>query len=442
MKLKPKQTVVGPYTWQSRVQRNKKTGADSKEFVNRSIALGVVQVGRDGFVSDLRNEVQAILSRENPIHYLGRKNHPEEIGGNFESYKLEVLLDSWAPETFSNTTTTQPSSETVIPSPANELSIVHQLVNGAGGVAWEDSTALRAWVQGKTPTRYPDNTLDVWGTQVIASVKPTNPVADLSTTLAELASEGKFFELPSEKSTLSGSYLNYQFGMAPTVGFAKDLRKAVRNRDAIIEQYERDAGRRVRRKFATPPVITTTKTLRSSASLYGLGLGAVSSRVASNGTCTVTTTTETSWSFSGCFTYYLPPRGTVGGDIARLDKLYGVNPLNNLFGTGWELTPYSWLVDYKTSAGAYQQNIDSFRDDALVMPWAYVTVYQVVTKEYSWTGLVRKGGSQVSKTYGGVVKTTTIQRRQATPYGFGISTSSLTAKQLSIIAALGISRAS
>jgi hypothetical protein len=442
VKLKPQQTVVGPYLWKSRVNRNKK-GANSKEFVNGAISRGAPIAGRDGYVTDLRNEAQTIMSRENPIHFLGRKKHPEEIGGDFESYKLEVILDSWAPVTFSNGASipAQFSSETVIPSPADECSIIHNGIKKIGSTAnLENNTELINWVKGKTLSKFPDNDLDVWGTQVIASVVPTSPVADLSTTLAELASEGKFFELPSEKSTLSGSYLNYQFGISPTVGFAKDFRKAVRDRDAIIEQYERDAGKRVRRKFGVPPVVTTTKVTRSLAPLYGLGVSALSVSHTSRGTCTVTTTTTESKSFSGAFTYYLPKRGTVGGDLARLDKLYGVNPLDNLQGTGWELTPYSWLVDYFASSGAYQKNIDSFRDDSLVMPYAYVMFSRERVVEYSWTGLVKFGQSQVQRTYGGKVVSTTLQRRRATPYGFGRSSSSITAKQWSILAALGISR--
>jgi hypothetical protein len=441
VRLQPKQLVTGPYLWRARLNRNKR-GASSKEFVNRSVALGVPTAGRDGFVTDLRNEAQTIMSRENPVKLLGRKNHPEDIGGDFESYKIEIFLDSWAPVTFSNTTTTQPSYETIIPSPANELSKIHQLARGSNPNP-EDQTALTAHIKGFVPNAFTSNEMDVWGTQVINSVIPSNPVADLSTTLAELASEGKFFENPlKDSATPSDRYLNYQFGISPTVGFAQDFRKAVKNRDAIIDQYERDAGKRVRRKFDVPPVITTSKSTRSSASLYGLGLGPASSRISSNGICTVTTKTTVWKSFSGAFTYYIPKREGGLGELDRLDKLYGVNPLNNLTGTGWELTPYSWLVDYFASSGAYNRNIDAFRGDSLVMPYAYVMFTTVKDVEYSWTGNVRFGSSQVSRTYGGRVVSTTLQRRHATPYGFGLSDSDLTDKQWSILAALGIGRVS
>jgi hypothetical protein len=439
-KLTPQQETVGAYIWESRIRRHK--GAKANTFVNQSTAYGTPDNWHNT-VTDLRNEAQTRMSRENPIRLLGRKDHPEEIGGNFESSKIQVFLDSWEPVRFWNPDVGSQPDRTVIPSPSLDLDVVHNLASKKlVGTDPENLTQLKAYIQGVCPPRYSDTTLDIWGTQVIASVAPTNPVADLSTTLAELASERKFFSLPSEKSTLSGDYLNLQFGVAPTVGFAQDFRKAVANRDAIIAQYERDSGKRIRRKYGPPPVITTTKVVESQP-LCALGLNTLSTTLVSYGTLTkITKTTE--WkSFSGAFTYYLPKREEAGGDLARLDKLYGVNPLNNFKGLAWELTPYSWLVDYFSSAGAYQKNIDSFRDGSLVMPYAYVMFSKEIDVSYTWTGPVSFGtgaSGRVIRTYGGRVVKTIHQRRRATPYGFGLSSSSLTAKQWSILAALGISR--
>lgn len=440
MKPTGQQTMVGPYLWKSRIIRSKKGSASQKEVTYRSTSNGVPTT-RDGYVADLRNQAQATMSRENPICYLGRKDHPEEIGGNFETHKIEVFLPSWNQTTFSNSSLPSKTSETGIPSPSVDLNQVHRLIRGlVNGVNPEDSGQLQNYILGATPTIYPENTMDVWGTQVIASVIPTNPVADLSTTLAEFASERKFFGIPSEKSTYAGEYLNFQFGVAPTVGFSQDLRKAIDNREKIIEQYERDAGKRVRRKFALPPVITTTKEMRYLPMCW-YGQQAVPTSIATFGDLTIRTKTTQWKSFSGAFTYCLPKRGTIGGEIARLDKLYGVNPLNNLFGTGWELTPYSWLVDYFTSAGAYHKNLDAFKQDALVMPYGYVMFSQERELEYTWRGSVNRGSStRVPYTCSGKMVYTTHQRRRATPYGFGKSSSDLTTKQWSILAALGISR--
>jgi hypothetical protein len=429
-------TTTSGLGWKTRIRNHRK---HAEEHVNRETVNGQPVAGRDGVKSDLRDEVQAILTQSNPICYLGRKGHPEEIGGPFESYKIQTELGSWAPETFWNTSTGR--SATVVPLAASELALPLDVIQPATGYNPDDASQFINRIKARVPPRISDSTLDIWGTQVIASVQPNNPVADLSTTLAELASEGKFFELPSEKSTLSGGYLNYQFGLAPTVGFAKDMRKAVEHRDAIITQYERDAGKRIRRRFNPPPIVkTTAKQVRSSASLWAYGLGTVAADVGSIGTCTVITSSETYYWFSGAFTYHLPKRDSVEGEIARLDKLYGVNPLNNLQGTGWELTPYSWLVDYFASSGAYQKNIDAFRGDALVMPYAYVMASQTVTQEFEWKGTVRTGSVTQNRTFSGKLIKTSLQRRRATPYGFGKSSRDLTAKQVSILTALGISR--
>jgi hypothetical protein len=412
------------YFWRSRLRS---VGIDEDTFMSSTTP------SRNGTVP-VRNDGQTLMSESHPYKLLGKGGN-KEIGGDFKSQRIEVHLEPWGTKQFVRTGPPLGMEETTW-LPSADFDVLSQYKRANPGSF--DEVHFRTWLEATHPLPYKsDSYMDNWGASVIASVKPTNPVADLATTLAEFASEGRVFTLPGKAIRPDKEYLNYSFGVSPTVGFAKDLRKAVSNRENIISQYERDSGKRVRRQFNPPPEITTTKQIQSPVSLWSFGFSGPSPYVAGNGTLIKTTTNKTYMWFSGAFTYHLPKRGW-RSDLARLDKLYGVVPQPN--STFWELTPYSWLIDYFTEQGAYQENLDAFRKDGLVMPYGYVMCKQQRTVEYSWTGFVWKGASTESYTRKGSIQYTTMQRRSATPYGFGITSSQLTTKQLSIIAALGLSK--
>jgi len=129
--------------------------------------------------------------------------------------------------------------------------------------------------------------------------------------------------------------------------------------------------------------------------------------------------------------------------ISELDHLYGILPGA---GTAWELLPFSWLVDYFSSVGDAMQNIDNFARDGLVMPYAYVQRSVKIETEYTWRGALNRGlsfselSTAAPEVISGRIISHSLQRRPATPFGFGVSASSLTLRQASIIAALGLTK--
>ncbi len=281
--------------------------------------------------------------------------------------------------------------------------------------------------------------LNTFGTSAIARVLPTNPISGLATALGELKKDG----LPSlpgssmrdrvDLARRSGNeFLNIEFGWLPLVNDVRKFADAVKRSRILIDQYIRDSDRQVRRRFTPQPVTLETTTFTGT----GRGVGGINMP---NSTVT-RSVTERYW-FSGAFKYHVP----VGDDFySRLRYYEAIS--NRLYGTRitpeviWNLAPWSWAVDWFTNAGDVIHNISQLGSDGLVMRYGYAMRHMSVDELGSGrfdisdnrgrhTGLLQlRVGSEFKR------------RVRANPYGFGIDDTSLSAIQLAILAALGLTR--
>lgn len=380
-------------------------------------------------------EVQMIFTEDHP-GYKTADGH-RDMGGEFESWKVEIpvsgfhwnskylfgnygypVKQGWNTDT---TTYLVPSAE------------IAQLATQINGL--KEPGQISSWIS--NPVRCPQGpnvlTMDAMGSKAVDIVQPVNPSVDLATTLAELWSERKFFSLPGKNDGLAGEYLNYQFGIAPTLSDYQDLRDTIEHADGIIRQYQRDAGRVVRREYRFKPEVQVSRS-ESTAAVFGLGHGLTYNQCSTGRLIKKTTTTQKYW-FAGAFKYSIP-QGAFPERMSELDRLYGVVPGVS---TGWELIPFSWLVDYFVPIGGILSNLDAFLKDGLVMPYAYIMSTTEVVDEYDWLGPIRgSGGDYMTVGVQAVVKKTRLRRRRANPFGFGLLGTDLSPQQLSIIAALGI----
>lgn len=369
-------------------------------------------------------ERQEVITEGHPYHELGKSRR--DIGGDFTSRKIEVELYDLEEIPTSNSTGSVRETGSIF---AN--SSVSQLLfaDGSGGDGYPSTQSLlAAW----TPSLFQVSDLDGFGSNAISLVSPTNPLIDGSTAVAELISG--IPGLPGAQGNLGGEYLNYTFGIAPTLSDAKKVRSAVQDAETALQQLERDSGRVVRRRYEEPPV---RDTVVSTANQNPVLSGRFSTFVVRGGPCKSVTTTSTEKWFSGAFTYYLPKEGW-RRTLAELDYLYGVVPDAN---TAWNLLPFSWLVDWFVDIGAVMQNITNFAGDGLVMQYGYVMARQKRTVEYTVPVNYQTTSGWQSTIARARVVGTTLQRRRATPFGFGIDLSDLSVRQIGILAALGISRA-
>jgi hypothetical protein len=296
--------------------------------------------------------------------------------------------------------------------------------------------------------------LDQLGATAVAQVKPTNSVANVSTTLAELVREG----IPSiavrrwkDRSRLSNSLaeanLAYQFGFKPLGDEIGTFAAAVVQADQLLAQYERDAGRVVRRRYEFPPkseIISITEVGTNSFPF----MDPVNTRLmdssltgAQTGTLVrVRTISQKRW-FSGAFTYFLPqwynPRSEMSRKALLAKEILGVDLTPEVV---WNLTPWSWAVDWFSNVGDVLSNISDTIDDSLLMRYGYIMEHTIVRDTYTRKYDRPFWDKSVLLDSGVSLVTETKLRRRANPFGFGMSWEGLSPKQLSILASLGITR--
>jgi len=321
----------------------------------------------------------------------------------------------------------------------NGLLCAHQdIPTIAGHVQGLALSSDLTWIRGFAPVLLSATVLNTLGATAVARTEPTSPSADLMTALGELYRDG----LPSlpgrQEGNLGSEYLNMQFGWSPTISDGMDFIRSIRDFDQISDQYVRDSGRLVRRRYDFDVVessaVTTTANSPPACLIGGV---APTGQEVQNGTMTKTVKTVTKKWFSGAFTYHLPAEAFLR-NIAILDKAYGIVPGAD---TAWALTPWSWLVDWFSNAGDVIHNLNAFSQNGLVMPYGYMMTDTSVYTEYVLSTQKRNSAS-VFKPYilsSAIIKRTR-QRQRANPFGFGLTWDGLSAFQLSILAALGMSR--
>jgi hypothetical protein len=292
--------------------------------------------------------------------------------------------------------------------------------------------------------------LTPWGAKAASLVRPTAGEIDLSTALGEALREGlpalvgaqTLKERTLKAKNAAGEYLNVEFGWAPVVSDAQGLGEALANSGSIMDQYERDRGRLVRRRYQfdtekseTTQILSLNKSADMLAPISGVG-GFGTSKT---GVWSLKTTTTIDRWFSGAFVYGSPIRDTYVSeslDLAeKADRLLGLSLTPDVL---WNLTPWSWATDWALNTGDILAYASDVASQGLVMRYGYIMEHSIREYEYQLTGAVRRGRDL--GTLNAVLTTEVKQRRGANPFGFGLTWDGLTTAQASILAALGISR--
>lgn len=292
-----------------------------------------------------------------------------------------------------------------------------------------------------------DDEIDSAGTTAIATCKPTNSPVDVSTFLGELVREG----LPSlvgsstwknraHAARMAGSeHLNIQFGWLPLVSEISKFANFVSHADTVMSQYERDAGGVVRRQFEFPIENSTVETVIDSAAIAYGGFSSIHHDLLNKGNLVMRRTVSQRKWFSGAFTYYLPSGYYSRSEMERkailAKDLLGISLTPEVL---WNLSPWSWAVDWFTNAGDVISNLTDFATDGLVLRYGYMMVQKTVKDTYT---LDRTGLKDRSVTVPPLIFTTEVKtRKRANPFGFGLSGEPFTARRASIVAALGLTQ--
>lgn len=303
--------------------------------------------------------------------------------------------------------------------------------------------------------------LDPDGTTAIALVAPTNPTANLSSTVAESFREG-IPSLPGIQSwkkrteglrAVGSEYLNYIFGWKPLHDEVKNVVNTARHHRDILQNYHHGEGRNVHRRFDFEPEVQQWAEEISPANPI---TGVLSTSWVPAGEPAaqrqITVVTERKRWFEGCFTYGGPSKvdsfDAALGFGSDADKLYGVALSPDVL---WNLTPWSWAVDWFTNAGDLIHNITNFANAGLVMRYGYMMEETISTYSTHWSDgpfyalvnsdNVAKGAKTIRAGAGSRGRiTVTKARAPANPFGFGVGWEGLSPTQLAITAAIGITR--
>lgn len=291
-----------------------------------------------------------------------------------------------------------------------------------------------------------------WGTSAIASCKPTQSPANLATALIELRREGlpKLVGASAWKSRAESlrkapgdELLNWEFGIKPLANDIADVATVISQHDTLIEQYLRDVGKIVRRRFVFPPDIHRSEEVVArdvSPALIGPSHSAIYDwDTANRGKVTRERIVSRSCWFSGAFTYHLPIDPiTMKQEFKRNSTMRDLLGANLTPETIWNLTPWSWAADWFYNAGDVISNLQSMAGDLLVMRYGYIMCHTMVQDTYTFSGPT--GIRSDVRPPVVVFVNETKQRMKASPFGFGKTWGSLSARQLAIAAALGINR--
>jgi hypothetical protein len=285
------------------------------------------------------------------------------------------------------------------------------------------------------------------GATAVARCKPTNSIADAATFMGELLKDGlpsllgaPFWQNKTHVARGAGSeYLNWQFGWAPLLNDIRGFAEAVRKAHKVLDQYERDAGKLVRRRYEFPLSTTVSEeTFKVNQLAYIEPGNSELSRDQLKGTVIRQRSVVKRQWFSGAFTYHLPTANDWRSELVRkyllADQLLGTALTPD---TLWNLAPWSWAVDWFSNAGDVISNLTDWATDGLVMPYGYIMEHTRVSDTYTMdrTGLIGVPGiAPIS------FVTETKLRRKANPFGFGVSWDGLSPRQLLIAAALGLTR--
>lgn len=339
----------------------------------------------------------------------------------------------------------------------------------AFGLRWTMDGPLIAYpvyvLGGPTPesSRYISSNLDGILTRVglgataINRCRPAKPEAGLAVTIAEAYREGipstlkQFSHMKDEVARLReaskavkarelvpSKYLEYQFGWKPLVSDIRKASRALLDYEAILEDLRRNSGKRMRRRYSFPTTATSEEVTRDWTGPWpnpnSYMLGQAGQRV-----ITKIETKET-W-FSGEFVYSFPTAdvGIPRQMLAGARQLLGLDLTPE---TIWNVAPWTWAADWFANVGDVVANFTAIGADSLVLRYGYLMQTATRRWRHEHFGVTLQGSQVNNVNVVGETVCTAKSRIVATPFGFGLTDTSLDARQFAIAAAIGLTRGS
>lgn len=236
-------------------------------------------------------------------------------------------------------------------------------------------------------------------------------------------------------------YLNAEFGWKPLLSDLSKLLSIREELDKRLAQLRRDNGHSgpgVRRNVTLVDVNEVTYSDYETENPFYPYLHPFYHVNGSGRNYVTVTKSRKDW-FEAKFRYYIPELAMPGYPGPTAAKLLGLSPSPSL---AWELTPWSWLIDYFANVGDVLSNMAGNASSNLVADYAYVMSTVTHRTDVTQMGTILSGtpvkpvpiSSSLSYEY-------SLKRRSyASPFGFGLKPGDLSGRQAAILGALGMSR--
>lgn len=233
-------------------------------------------------------------------------------------------------------------------------------------------------------------------------------------------------KVPDGSSSFGSEFLTYQFGMKPLMSDFVKFGDTLLKHEKLLDKALRHSKKELRRKRTLYEGSTiSSRSIPGSVlcTTAGTSSGYGASKV---GVATEVTDTSTKVWYSGSLQYHIPQGDELLDNLKRLNAIWRFAPN---WDTIWQLTPFSWLVDWFFNTGHLAGNLGQVTSNNLRQKYGYImceTRKAVTTTNF-----------HVSNSY--VV--TTKQRVPALPYFLGWKSDvQLNGTQLAILASLHFSR--
>lgn len=299
------------------------------------------------------------------------------------------------------------------------------------------------------PANFPSSDLPNFGQRAIHKTAPSLVKFDLGRTLAELK-EGiprlglltLAKRLKDVPRAAGDDFLNIQFGWLPLLSDLKDAVDVLMGATALLGGLP-EQGKPIRRTWGLPPKITSELWTSNGLSNAGWSLSDVMTAPQGSGSI-YKRLTRKQW-FVGSYTTFYPLGFDANDFVSRAQHMMSIKLTPQ---TLWELTPWSWLVDWGIHIGDSIAANQAAADDTLHIHYAYAMestkAHTLMSGKVDNTYTPTTSGYYVrtSRDHFAYQSETEWKRRiRANPFGFtsgGLS--GLSASQIATLTALGLSR--
>jgi hypothetical protein len=249
---------------------------------------------------------------------------------------------------------------------------------------------------------------------------------------------------------LGSDYLRVEFGWKPFIADIQNAAKSLAKATAQLSQQ----GKRVHRRYSLPPIQESGMNTFTGNSTWFVGNYAGFSGLPSGqfATSSFELSCEAVWNksrfssrwFEGEFSSFMPLGFDPNDYLQRLNALVSVKITPSVL---WELTPWSWLVDWYLKIQDTIRANELNANDLLVMHYGYAMEHTYYNTGVSFKTLsdtkpngISYSGNRPKTGY--LASVTEYQRRlRANPYGFRTGgTGGLSVHQGAILGALGLTK--